>query len=249
MSQAALQALFSGLPQYGPGSNASTRKALSLVPDLPPSPRIFDLDCGGGRQSLELARQLKTKIVAVDLHQPYLDELQQAASKQSLGHIVETRCISMDNLIEPLESIDLIWSEGAAYTIGVENALSLWRPLLRPGGLLAFTELTWFSDSPPEPAAAYWGNAYPDMSTVAANQAKATQAGYEVIGHFPLPPADWTAFYQALNDRIKMLQPQAQDWPELASVILETEQEVRMFQGYSDHYGYVFYILRSASRP
>lgn len=173
MSPLAFESVYRGLPRYAPGSDPSTRKALGLVPALPELSRVFDLGCGAGRQTLELARELKTKIVAVDLHQPFLDELAAAASEAGLAHLIDIRCASMDKLNEPAASIDLIWSEGAAYSIGVARALELWRPLLCAGGVLAFTELTWLADDPPSAALSYWAQEYPDMTSVAGNRLKA----------------------------------------------------------------------------
>jgi serine/threonine-protein kinase HipA len=193
---------------------------------------------------LEVARQLKTKIVAVDLHQLYLDELTEAARREGLDHFVETRCASMDDLNEPAASIDLIWAEGAAYNIGVENALNLWRPLLRRGGAIAFTELTWLTDDPPAEAVTFWAAAYADMTTVAANRLRVKRAGYEVLSSFALPVDDWKAYYDPLRRRLAELQPQAHGRPELADVIHATEEEIRIFEEFGDHYGYVFFIAR-----
>ena len=235
--------LYTGLPQYGPGSDASTRKALDRVPSLPPAPTISDLGCGSGRQTLALASELNTKVVAVDVHQVCLDELQQAAAKQGLSDIVETRCCSMDQLAEPECSVDLIWSEGAAYTIGVPKALEAWRPLLKSGGVLAFTELTWLSDDPPQAARDYWQKAYPAMATVAANRDLVDQAGYERIDDFPLPTEDWWAYYRPIQAAIDKLRPQAEESAELAQVVHETEEEIAMYECFSDHFGYTFFVL------
>ena len=46
-----------GLAKQGPGSDESTRRALALVPELPLAPKILDLGCGPGRQSLVLVRE------------------------------------------------------------------------------------------------------------------------------------------------------------------------------------------------
>ena len=59
--------LFDGLTQQGPGSEASTKKALSLLPTLPPNPRILDVGCGPGRQTITLAKETGGKVVAVDV--------------------------------------------------------------------------------------------------------------------------------------------------------------------------------------
>ncbi len=47
--------IHSGLPREGPGDDASTRKAFSMVPSLPASPLILDIGCGPGMQTLELS--------------------------------------------------------------------------------------------------------------------------------------------------------------------------------------------------
>ena len=48
--------LFSGLPRQGPGSAASTRRALGLVPGVGPRTRVLDIGCGTGDQTMVLAR-------------------------------------------------------------------------------------------------------------------------------------------------------------------------------------------------
>jgi ribosomal protein L11 methylase PrmA len=62
--------LYRGLPRQGPGSDACTREALKRLPTLPASPRVVDVGCGSGRQTLVLAEALRTRILAVDLHRP-----------------------------------------------------------------------------------------------------------------------------------------------------------------------------------
>ena len=60
--------LFSGLPRQGPGTAASTRRALGLVPDVGPRTRVLDVGCGTGAQTLVLAQSSASHIVAVDNH-------------------------------------------------------------------------------------------------------------------------------------------------------------------------------------
>jgi serine/threonine-protein kinase HipA len=117
--------LFDGLSRLAPGSDASTRRALSLIPCLPENPLVLDLGCGTGRQSLLLARELDSRVTAVDTHQPCLDALCDSAAKAGLAERIETRCISMDDVAQMPGPADLIWSEGAIYNIGVENSAAL----------------------------------------------------------------------------------------------------------------------------
>lgn len=237
--------IYGNLPQAGPGADASTLEALRRLPPLPPSPKVLDLGCGPGRQTLTLARALKTPITAVDLHQPFLDRLERAAAAEGLGRLITTRRVSMDALDDAPGTIDLIWSEGAIFIIGFEAGLRRWRPLLKPAGLVVVSDAAWLTDSPPAEAAAFWQACYPAITTVAENLARATKAGYEPLDHFTLPSqAWWDGYYTPMLARIEELRPEAQRDQELAGVMAEAEQEIDMHRRFGASYGYEFFILR-----
>lgn len=73
------------LPREGPGCDAATLRALRGLPELPPSSRVFDLGCGPGAQTLVLARALGTRVVAVDLRRPFLDQIERSARRGGAG--------------------------------------------------------------------------------------------------------------------------------------------------------------------
>ena len=153
------------LPREGPGNDQCTREALNRLPVLAPGANALDLGCGPGRQTLVLAKSLKTRVIAVDSHQPYLDQLKRSATAEGLSQLIATRCADFGALdIEP-GSIDLIWSEGAAYILGFEESLRRWGRLLKAGGLTAVSECTWLTDSPPEEPLHFWRAGYPTMGT------------------------------------------------------------------------------------
>jgi serine/threonine-protein kinase HipA len=242
--------LYSDLPREGPGSDDCTREALRrLRPLLPPSPRVLDLGCGPGRQTLVLARELDTSITAVDLHAPFLARLEADAAARGLSHLVHTRCADFGTLEDAPGSVDLLWSEGAIYLLGWAEGLRRWHPLLRPGGLLAATEATWLTDSPPTEAAAFWREAYPSMGTLASNSAVAREAGFDVLDTFVLPEsAWWDEYYRPLQARIASLRERAREDAGLASTIAETEREISLYARWGASYGYVFYLLRARVR-
>ena len=138
-----------GLPRQGVGSDTDTARALALCTDLPVAPRILDIGCGPGRQSLVLARATGGHVTAVDLHAPFLDELRANAASAGLSDRITTVQADMRELPFEAGTFDLIWSEGAAYAMGVAAALVAWRQLLRPGGYLGYSELVWTDADPP----------------------------------------------------------------------------------------------------
>lgn len=245
MDLAPIHKLHDPIPRGAPGSDATTTRAITALPDLPSSARILDIGCGKGRQTLVLARSYQQPVVAIDIHQPYLDHLNQAAAAAGLGHLIKTRNLSMDALDYGRESVDLIWSEGAVYVLGVTAALKLWRPMLKPGALMAFSELTWLSPDPPAEVRAFWRAGYPGMETLAGNLARIDSEGYDTVETFAVPNDDWwTDYYTPLRDRIASLRASGDIDSDLAEVLDATEQEIDLFSRHGDSYGYVFYLLR-----
>lgn len=235
--------LFEGLPRQGPGSDACTREALRRPGPLPPTPRVLDLGCGSGRAALVLAETLRTKVIAVDNHQPFLDRLRETAHERGLETLIETRCADMAAPGVPAGSVDLLWSEGAIYQLGFERGLRLWRPLLAPDGRAAVSECSWLVAQPPDEAAAFFAKAYPGMAGIEQNVARANAAGFAVIDRFTLPPeAWWDEYYAPLEERMARLAPAAD--ADLATVIEETRREIELYRSCGDSYGYVFYLLR-----
>ncbi len=244
MSAEAFFTLFQDLPRQGPGSDACTREALRRLPGLPPSPRVVDLGCGSGRQSLVLAEALRSRVLAVDLHAPFLEALTREARARGLEALVETRCQDMGALELPPASVDLLWSEGAIYHLGFGPGLRRWRPLLASGGLAAITECSWLTPHPPAEAARFWAAGYPSMGSVPDNRATAAAEGYAVLDTFTLPAsAWWDDYYTPLLQRAGRLRPTAD--AALREAIAAAEEETGLFRRHGDGYGYVFYLLRA----
>ena len=153
MDMGAFFTLYCDIPRAGPGSDEATRQAIRRLPPLPSAPpRILDLGCGPGKQTLVLARHFQTPIIAVDSHAPFLDDLRRSAEVEGLANLVKTRLGRMEELEEQPGSVDLIWIEGAIFVVGFAEGLRLWRPLLRDDGLLVASEAAWLTDNPPAEA-------------------------------------------------------------------------------------------------
>jgi len=244
----ALKAFFelhSNLPREGPGTNEATTQAFAFLTDLPDHPRILDLGCGPGMQTIQLAHLCNGHITAVDLHQPYLNQLQQQIEHQGLGDRITPLRADMGDLPFDPESFDLIWSEGAAYILEFGNALRKWRSLLKPNGYLAVTEISWTHPHPPDEVRNFWMAEYPSMQTVDANLAQAQSIGYRPLAHFVLPEsAWWDHYYAPLEDRLHQLHDQYAKKSETQAVLDLHRQEIDLFRRYSRYYNYVFYILQ-----
>ena len=154
-----------GLPRQGPGSDAVTARALSCCVGMPRHPQVLDIGCGPGRQTVTLAKSITGRITAVDLHREYLEELAALAADEGVRNRIEIVCADMNELPFAAESFDLLWSEGAAYIMGFAQALTAWRPLLRPGGCVAVSEIVWLRPEPPPALSQFFAEEYPAMTS------------------------------------------------------------------------------------
>lgn len=237
--------MFEDLPRQGPGDDASTRRAFEILPGLPAHPEILDVGCGSGAQTIALAKLCQGRVTAVDNYPPFLEKVRRRAAAAGISKRVVPVNMSMTALDFPKETFDVIWSEGAIYNMGFRDGLAAWRPLLKPGGYLVVSEATWFRDDPPEEARAFWNSCYPAITDVGTNRRTAEEAGYAVLGTFPLPAESWwTDLYRPLEPRLRALRKKYAADPAALTEISEAEREIEVFRKFSDAYGYEFYILR-----
>jgi SAM-dependent methyltransferase len=241
------EALHRGLPQQGPGSDASTFRALSMLPGLPAQPEILDVGCGPGRQTLALLRATGGRVTAVDTHAPFLTELERRARAEGVSERVTTLCCSLDALPLPDAGFDLVWSEGALYSVGFDAALRALRRLLRPGAPLAATELAWLVPDPPREAREFWRDAYPGMRGPDEIRRAIAAAGYAPAGDFALPGSDWWGgYYAELEPRIAALRESCRGDAAAQRALDAAAREIELLRACPGAYGYVFFLMRRA---
>jgi ubiquinone/menaquinone biosynthesis C-methylase UbiE len=233
------------LPREGPGDSESTVRAYAAIKNLPSKPKILDIGCGPGMQTLDLARLSQGKIIAIDFHQPFLDELIRRAKEAGLDEHIQARKLSMFEMDFAPEQFDLIWSEGAIYIMGFERGFETCRPFLKPGGYMAVTEASWFQPNPPQVALDFWKAAYPEMGTIDENIKRLERQGYKLVEHFHLPNSSWWEnYYHPLAERIAMLREKYAGDAESQNQLDEEYAEIELFRECSEYYGYEFYIAQ-----
>jgi ubiquinone/menaquinone biosynthesis C-methylase UbiE len=235
----------SGLPREGPGDNESTRKAYMMLKDLPEHPRILDIGCGPGMQTIELAKLSSGRIDALDNHEPFLEDLRRRAEKEGKNKNIITVKGDMFNLTYENNSFDLIWSEGAIYIIGFEKGLREWRRLLTKKGYIVVSEVSWLRPDPPEEAKKFWAKEYSAIRTIKENLEIARRRGYRIVSYFVLPEKSWwTNYYTPLEKKIASLKSKYIDDEKAVHILDSHELEIEMYRKHSDYYGYVFYIMQ-----
>lgn len=238
-------AVYEHLPRQGPGNRACAERALRLCADLPLSPAVLDLGCGVGAQTLYLAELTAGTVVAVDRHAPSIERLRATLAARGLSPRVQAQVGDMAHPDWPPASFDLVWSEGALYNLGIENALRICRGLLRPGGHLAFTDAVWRRKDPPPEVKASFDLDYPTMGWTEDVLAAIANGGFTTLGHFTLPDeAWWDDFYAPMERRIAELRPRYANNAEATSILDQIAQEPEMHRRFSDSYAYEFFVAR-----
>jgi SAM-dependent methyltransferase len=241
--EAALYEVFAKLDRLAPSSAATTQRALAMVPDLDKRTRALELGCGCGSASLILAEALPGKLLAVDLHAPFITRLCERAVTLGVAERIDARVADMRELPLAPHSIDLVWAEGSLYTIGFDDGLELCHGLLAPGGVLAVSELVWLHEQPSPQVRTFFAERYPQMRDRIQLRAALHERGFVVHAEFVLPRSDWDAFYDPLRERIAGFVNRPDPAARAAAAMLTNEIEI--YERFGDEYGYVFFIATS----
>jgi len=237
--------LYESIPRQGPGSDASTLRALGALPPLDATHRILDIGCGSGAQTMTLARNCPAQIVASDFHAPFLETLMQRASAAGVAHRISTLQADMAALPFEPEEFDHLWAEGSVFIIGLERGLELWRPLVKPGGFLVLSDLTVSPDGVPDEVREFCLEGSDVDATVAGRLRLIKEKGWEVVETFPLPnSAWWESFYTPLMAQVGPFEQRHRNEPEAQAVVQRCRHETDLFQRYGHLYGYTFFLLR-----
>jgi len=236
--------IYGALPRAGPGSNELTRRAFEMMSHVPESPRILDVGCGPGMQTIELLKITTGTVVALDLLPDMTTRVKARAEDAGVSDRLVTLEQDMKEMVFPESSFDVIWSEGAIYFLGFEAGLKKVKEFVKPGGYVAVSEAVWLKPNPPPEVVEFWRE-YPEIDTVDAKLEVIKRVGYEVVGHFIFPPTAWTdQYYDPMEDRIA---EKAEEWsgiPNAEAALKEARNEISIFRQYSDYFSYAFFVMR-----
>jgi len=232
--------------RQGPGGDDETRLSITLsglrgVKNL----KIADIGCGSGASTLVLAQELDAIITAVDFLPEFLEQLNIVSEQQGLSDRIKTLTSSMDALPFEEHSLDAIWSEGAIYNMGFENGIKTWRRFLKPGGILAVSELTWLTDERPTELDQHWQHEYPEVDTASAKMAILETNGYVPVGYFPLPERCWLDnYYRPMQARFTDFLVRHGESASAKAIIEAEKLEIALYERFSAFVSYGYFIAR-----
>lgn len=231
--------LFEPLDTHGPASEADTLSALAQVPIKPKS--ILDMAAGPGNATLLLAQHTQAQLYALDNLNQSLKRLAQRARRAQLEARIHPVCATMEAPPFAAGRFELIWCENSVYILGFERALTLWKPLLQPDGVLVVSDLVWLNDQPPPDLRAYWHAEYPDMSSLQQRTQQTEALGYDRLATQTISAAAWANYYGPLAKRLDEVREHMPGSEAVAAL----DEEVPMLKRQADgDFGYVFFVLK-----
>jgi ubiquinone/menaquinone biosynthesis C-methylase UbiE len=234
---------YSNVKRQGPGSPAVTLKALSFIDNLTDKSRIADIGCGTGGQTMTLAQNAPGNIIAVDSFSGFITLFNQNAKKLNLHNKVKGIVGNMESLPFENEEFDLFWSEGAIYNIGFECGLKKWRKFLKPGGYIAVSEMSWFTEERPAEIQEFMQKAEPGTDTIPNKVSQMQKAGYIPIATFILPENCWTEHFFEPQVAVQEAFLKKHAGNKATEEFIASERRHKeLYDKYKAYHGYVFYI-------
>ena len=199
-----------------------TRRAYRLLP-LRKQPRILDIGCGQGQQTMELARLGEGEVVGIDTDVAALSRLRQRIDRAGLDHRIKAIHVSVyDNGFDD-DSFDILWEEGVLHLLDASRSFFECRRLLKPNGYLVMHESIEWLESIRE---------------------KLQKFSFEFVDQYLLPKNCWWTDYGApLEERIRayrQIHKDVADSPKLA----EHENIVASIKSNPDRTDSGFFLAR-----
>lgn len=224
------------LPREGPGEADDVLWA-AKVAGLAENAQMADVGCGPGADiEALLTAAPRGHVTALDMVPHFVK-----AGRQRWGNDSRVTMLKADMAVIR-NQYDMIWCAGAVYFLGVTEALTAWRKSLRPGGVVAFSQACWFTDTRSVRPCILWDVEYPAMTDEAGVMAQIEAAGYDLMDCRRLSDAAWEAYFTPIDARIAALRPGAD--PGLAQVLDAAEEEAACWRAHRDEYGYLLSVVR-----
>jgi len=129
--------------------------------------------------------------------------------------------------------------------MGFAEGLNAWRRFLRPGGVVAVSEITWTTSHRPSKIESHWKSEYPGIDTASAKLQLVEQEGYEPLGVFFLPRDCWEKhYYEPLRSGFPGFLERHGNTETALRMVKEEEAEMSLYRDYGQWYSYAFYIAR-----
>ena len=140
------------------GGFKATQQLIELLP-LDRTKTILEAGCASGKSACYLARTFGCRVVGVDLLPGMVERARERGRREGVEGRVEFRVGDAQALPFEDDTFDIVMGE---FIIGLvtdkQKALSEYRRVAKPGGVIGLNEATWIRTPPPQGLAEYLTN-------------------------------------------------------------------------------------------
>jgi hypothetical protein len=127
--------------------------------------------------------------------------------------------------------------------MGFERGIRAWRRFLKPGGILAVTELTWLTAERPAELEKHWIQEYPEVDTAAAKMAILEGNGFSPLGYFTLGQRCWLDnYYRPMQSRFADFLLRHGNAEAAKAIVAAEEREISLYERYYPFVSYGYYV-------
>jgi len=129
--------------------------------------------------------------------------------------------------------------------MGFEAGIAAWKPLLKPRGILAVSELTWLTRDRPADLQAHWDNEYSQVDTAAAKIATLENQGFAPMGYFVLPAYCWLDnYYRPMQQRFRGFLAAHGHSDAAKAIVAAEEVEIDLYERNRPFVSYGYYVAQ-----
>ena len=229
------------MDRLSPGSENTTLEVLhQLDIDEDDELNILDIACGVGSSTILLADYFKNSVVeAFDLFGHYVNALDEKITENSMSERVYAYQMDMNDPDFANEEFDIVFCESSIEIIGFTKGLSEWNRLLKHGGYMIVSDVTWLKKPSPE-SRIFWKNTYSEIDTIENKIRKIRNLGYEFCSYFIVPESDWKSYHKKLDKNLNALSSDKS----AGDFVYQLKKEINVYRRNSDDYSYVFYVMK-----
>lgn len=233
-------------PRQGPGSVEESLRAFDTTKlGRDKAIKMLDIGCGTGAASIPIAQHTSAHITALDLSEEFLSELASRADSSGLTNRISRYRGDMKNLPYGDDEFDLIWCEASIYNIGFEEGLKYWRNLVKPGGYMVISEMTWLNKIRPIDLKDFPQKVYHDIAKISEKITIIENAGLSPKAHFVIDETSWLEnYYNKLESQYESFAARHGSSKEAKQVIEEHKVESELYKKYKEFFGYTFFIMQ-----
>ena len=151
--------------------------------------RIIDIGSGYGGPARYLAKRFGSRVVCLNISEVENTRNRKANREQGLEHLVSVRHGSFEDIPEPDESVDVVWSQDAILHSGNrDKVIAEVARILKPGGEFVFTDPMQADDCPAGVLQPVYDRIHLEsLGSVRFYRAAAARHGLEEVAIRPMP--------------------------------------------------------------